>query len=341
MKSIYIVDDIDVNLVIAEQALEKYYRVFTMPSARKMFAMLEKIVPDMILLDIGMPDIDGFEALRQLKADERFASIPVIFLTGFNDDAAEVRGLELGAWDFITKPFSAPVLLNRIRTHLDIDDLLSERTAALIKLQNGIVYALADIVESRDNDTGGHIERTSVYMQMLIEAMLEKNVYAEELKGYNVDLLISSARLHDIGKIAIPDAILNKPGKLTPEEYDKMKTHAIEGEKIICKIIDRTGDAVFLQNAKLFSTYHHERWDGAGYPYGLKGAEIPIQGRIMAIVDVYDALVSERPYKKPFSIDQALKIITDSAGTHFDPEIVNVFLSIRDKFDNIERGLAE
>ncbi|MCL2218665.1 MAG: response regulator [Chitinispirillia bacterium] len=332
METIFVVDDSDVNLTMAKQALGDTYRVFTLPSASKMFALLEKVMPDLVLLDINMPEIDGFAALEKLAQDRRTAAIPVMFLTASNDAETEVRGFQMGAVDFITKPFSTPVLLRRVETHLRVDELIKRRTARLEKLKNGIVSVLADIVECRDENTGGHIERTSRCIRILIEAMIANGVYAKETAGWNVDAIVASARLHDVGKIAISDVILNKPGKLTPEEFVTIKTHVREGEQIIDKIIAKTGEEEFLHNARQFVSYHHEHWDGTGYPYGLKGEDIPLFGRIMAVVDVYDALVSERPYKKPFPSDVAVNIIMQESGKHFDPGIAEIFFLERENF---------
>jgi putative two-component system response regulator len=328
-KTIFVVDDSDTNLSMAESALEAEYRVMTLPSAVKMFALLPKVTPDLLLLDIEMPEMDGFEALRRIKAHNQYADIPVIILTGVADAATEARGFELGAVDFILKPFSVPVLLNRIKTHLNIDRMIRERTARLKRLQNGIVHVFADIIENRDRETGGHIERTAVYIKSLIVAMMERGVYSDEMRDWDLDLVASSARLHDVGKIAISDFILNKPGALTREEFATMKTHAAEGERIIEQIITHTGEVDFLSNAKLFAGYHHEYWDGTGYPHGLKETEIPLQGRIMAVVDVYDALVSERPYKRAFTGKEAVSIIMADAGKRFDPRIVEVFFEVQ------------
>lgn len=339
MKTIFVVDDSDTNLSMAEAALEDHYRVMTMPSAAKMFDLLDKVKPDMILLDIEMPVMNGFDALKKLKSMYQFAAVPVIFLTGRNDPDVEVQGFELGAVDFITKPFSDTVLINRIKTHLDIDEIIRERTAQLHRLQNSIVSVLANMVENRDKGTGGHIERTSEYIKILINRMKELGVYAEEINDWDVEKIISSARMHDLGKISITDIIVNKPGKLTEEEYEIMKTHAQEGERIIDEIIAQTGEGEFLRNARLFAGCHHERWDGKGYPHGLKGEEIPLQGRIMAIVDVYDALVSERPYKKAFSHEEAEEIIMQNAGTHYDPKIAEVFFGVKDVFREVRAGL--
>jgi len=339
MKTIFVVDDSDTNLTMAEAALEDQYRVMTMPSAASMFSFLEKVVPDLILLDIEMPEMNGFEALEKLKAKEQFSEIPIMFLTGRTDADVEARGFEMGAIDFVTKPFSAPVLLNRIKTHLDIDQVIRERTAQLRRLQNNIVSVLADMVENRDKGTGGHIERTSIYIKILIEEMKERGVYLDEIRNWDVEKTVSSARMHDLGKISISDIIVNKPDKLTDEEYELIKTHTIEGEMIIDEMISKTGEDEFLNSARLFAGCHHERWDGKGYPRGLKGEKIPLQGRIMAIVDVYDALVSERPYKKAFSDEEAVQIIMDNAGVHYDPKIAEVFLSVKDQFKAVRAKL--
>ena len=339
-KTIFVVDDNDTNLSTAEEALEDQYRVMTLPSAAAMFELLAEVTPDLILLDIEMPEMDGFDALRRLKANERHAGIPIIFLTSRFDASTEVRGFEMGVVDFITKPFSAPVLKNRIRTHLNIDDLIRERTAQLERLQGGLVSVLADIVESRDKATGGHIERTAAYVKILIDAMVAHGVYAEEIHGLNLGLFASSARLHDVGKISIPDSVLNKLGSLTMEEFEMIKTHTVAGEQIIEKILDRTGDMAFLQNAKLFASCHHERWDGSGYPRGLKEMEIPIQGRILAVADLYDALLSDRPYQKAFTEDEVVGIIMDNAGKLFDPLIVDVFFTVKEQFGEVRRSYA-
>jgi len=339
MKTIFAVDDNRINLLTAEEALSEQYNVFTLSSASLMFELFDDVMPDLILLDILMPDISGFEALKRLKADKRYASIPVIFLTSKKDADTEALGFEMGVVDFISKPFSKPVLLNRIKTHLDIEDIINERTTMLqyrterlLKLQNSMASVLANMVENRDKLTGKHIERTTKYIIILLNAMLKGGVYTEEIIEWNLELVASAARLHDIGKIAISDLILNKSGCLSAEEFDIMKTHTSEGENIIDSIIADSGDGYFLQNAKSFAGSHHEKWDGTGYPRGLKGADIPLQGRIMAIADVYDALVSERSYKKALSHEQAVEIIKKNSGTHFDPELIKVFINCESEF---------
>ncbi|MCL2577748.1 MAG: response regulator [Defluviitaleaceae bacterium] len=338
-KTVFIVDDNSINLTVAEKALRTQYRVIALPSAEKMFKALEKFKPDLIMLDVEMPEMSGFDAMKILKVSSAYANIPVIFLTALSDAKSEAYGIKLGAVDFILKPFSEPVLQNRVKNHLRIDELIRERTKQLLerteeleRLKNGLVFTMADLVENRDKNTGGHIDRTASYVQLLIDAMLKEKIYEDEIKDWDIESVVSSARLHDVGKMIIPDAILNKPGKLTDEEFEIMKSHSSEGAKIIDKAISRTGNAGFLLNAKKIAEYHHEKWNGAGYPYGLDGENIPLHGRIMAIADVYDALVSERPYKKAFTHDEAVEIIKNDAARHFDPVLVDCFLKIKDKF---------
>ena len=339
MKVIFIVDDSAVNLTKAKQALEGSYRVLTLLSAAKMFTLIEKVTPDLILMDIEMPEMDGFTALQKLRENKNTEHIPVMFLTAFGDEAREVRSLELGAVDFVTKPFSTSVLLNRISRHLHIEELILEqtillrqRTQQLEQLNTSIISIMAELVEDRDKLTGGHIERTSKYLRMLIDAMQERGVYADELQDWDKDTVIASSGLHDVGKITISDLILNKPGKLTDEEYEHMKTHVTAGERIIDNMIMQTNGGVFLDYAKLFAGYHHEHWDGSGYPRKLNGTEIPLQGRLLALVDVYDALVSEKVYKPAFPHEEAVRIIMSEKGKSFDPQITDVFYEIQDQF---------
>ena len=350
MITIFVVDDNTVNLMTADKALSNSYNVVTFASASAMFDFLNNTtVPDMILLDIMMPEIDGFEALRRLRVDTRYAAIPVIFLTSKNDAVTEALGFEMGVVDFIPKPFSELVLLNRIKTHLHIEEIIAERTVIisrqtemlkqrtekLLRLQNSMTSVLASMVENRDKLTGEHITRTTAYLKIMINAMIDRGIYIDEIKNWDFDLVISSARMHDLGKIAVTDLILNKPEKLTEQEFEIIKSHAAAGEKIIDEIIKETGDEIFLQNAKLFAGYHHERWDGNGYPRRLKGTDIPLQGRIMAIADVYDALVAERSYKKAFTHEKAVEIILENKGKQFDPKIVDVFYEANHLFERV------
>jgi len=335
MKTVFVVDDNAEDLVVAKQALSGSYQVLTIPSAEKMFLLLSETTPDIILLDTEMPEMDGFAALAKLKANEYAAIIPVMLLTSSANAEMETKGLALGVVDFISKPFSAPRMLNRIKNHLRIGDLAKKRTERIEQLQKSIVFTFANIVESRDKVSAGHITRISQYIKVLVKAMIARDVYSEELADWDLNTAISAAHLHDVGKIVVSELILNKHGKLTHEEYSEIKRHTTEGEKIIEQMIAQTGDSLFLYHAKLFAGAHHERWDGEGYPRGLQEEEIPLQGRVMALADVYDALVSERPYKPAITCDEAAEIIIKDSGTAFDPLIVEVFNGIKEKFAEI------
>ena len=334
MKTIFVVDDNSSNLVAAAQALAGTYKVLTIPSAERMFKLLEKLTPEMILLDIDMPEMDGFDALAKLKNFEKWRDIPVIFLTATIDPDVEVKGFALGAVDYINKPFSAPVLLKRLETHLNLDEIVKQRTAEVEILRNGIITVLAEVIEERDKVTGGHIRRTQKYLEILLNAMKERGIYSEITDKWNFSLVLPSAQLHDVGKIIISDLILNKTDKLTSDEFETIKYHSAEGEKLVDKIALEIGENndTFLYHAKLFAGTHHEKWNGKGYPMGLSRHSIPLEGRIMAIADVYDALTSERPYKKAFSHEESVEIIKKDSGAAFDPVLVEVFLEVAEDF---------
>ena len=331
-KTIFVVDDSLSNLSLVEETLGKYYRVITLSSAGKLHNTLNKLIPDLILLDVAMPDESGFDAMKKLKSNKLYADIPVIFLSALTDVYNESLGFKLGAVDFITKPFSEPVLINRVKNHLQIDTIIKERTAQLTILKHNIVSTMSNIVESRDKHTEGHVERLKLFTKILLESMIKHDIYADSIKQLDMDLFVSSVCLHDVGKIYVPDSILNKPESLTEEEFEIVKTHTTEGERIIDQMTKQTGEAEFLQSAKLVAAYHHERWDGTGYPYKLKETDIPLPGRITAIIDVYDALISDRPYRKAKTHEEAVGVINSEAGSHFDPVIVEAFSNASDLF---------
>jgi len=344
-KIIFLVDDDPTNLAAGSVTLDQHYDVLTFNSGERLLKTLEKASPDLILLDVAMPEMDGYEVIKRLKSNTETARIPVIFLTAKNDAESELEGLSLGAIDYITKPFSPPRLLKRIEVHLlveaqkkelihfnnNLQQMVDAKTKTVVELQNAILTTMAELVECRDIVTGGHIERTQTYLRIFLEALQQRNLFANETATWNLELVWQWAQLHDVGKIAIKDNILNKPSKLTDAEFEEVKTHPAFGAQVIEKIGESTTDKTFLEYATIFALTHHEKWDGSGYPSGLKGEAIPLLGRIMAVVDVYDALVSERPYKKAFSHTEALKIISESSGTHFDPTLVDVFLAVSEK----------
>ena len=341
-KTIFLVDDDATNLAVGSDTLDKHYDVLTFNSGARLLKTLEKTAPDLILLDVAMPEMDGYEVIKKIKSKPETTHVPVIFLTAKNDGESELEGLSLGAIDYIIKPFSPPLLLKRIEVHLlvesqkrelihfnnNLQQMVAAKTQAVVELQNAVLKTMAELVECRDVITGGHIERTQKHLRILLEALQERGMYREETNPWNLELVWQSAQLHDVGKIAIKDSILKKPSKLTDEEFEEVKSHPVFGARVIEKIEESTTDKTFLEYAKVFALTHHEKWDGSGYPNGLKGEKIPLLGRIMAIVDVYDALVSERPYKKAFLHDEAIKIIVDGSGTHFDPDLVEMFLEV-------------
>jgi len=331
MKIIFVVDDSDTSLSIAKKALENQYRVLTMASGERMLKFLEKITPDLIILDIQMPEMDGFEAIKILKSKPLYGDIPVMFLTSCSDPDIEAKGFELGAVDFILKPFSALVLLNRIKMQLDIEEVIGERIKRVNFLQNSFMAAVANTIEERDKYTVGHNNRIATYTKILITAMKERGVYADEISGWDIDKIAQSSRLHDMGKVNVSETILNKPGKLDDDEYNQIKTHPAIGVNLIDNILKQTGEEDFLHNAKLFAASHHEHWDGTGYPHGLKGTDIPLHGRILAIIDVYDALVSKRPYKEPLPKKEAVNIISSNSSVQFDPKIIEVFIAVQEQ----------
>jgi putative two-component system response regulator len=350
---IIMVDDNMANLTMGRNMLKAFYEVYPAPSAAKLFEILENVLPDLILLDIEMPEMNGYEAIRKMKADVRFADIPVIFLTAKSDEESELEGFDLGAADYMSKPFSGPLLLKRIANQLlivrqkktllanqaalqnyadNLEDMVNDKAKEVFDLQNAVLSTVADLVEYRDLQTGGHIIRTQLYLESLVAELIREGIYADEVMDWDLNFFPPSALLHDVGKIAISDLILNKPGRLTPEEFELMKTHVTVGVDAIEKIISHIGRHAFLRHSLLVVGSHHEKWDGTGYPIGLKGKNIPLEGRLMAIADVYDALVTDRPYKEALSHEEACNIIEESAGTHFDPVLVEAFRKIKDEF---------
>jgi len=353
---VILVDDNPANLRIGKNVLSEKFTVATAPSAEKMFTLLENNSPAIILLDVDMPEMNGYEAIKVLKSKPQTQEIPVIFVTGRTESDDEIAGLSLGAIDYITKPFQPQLLIKRIEVHLlveaqkrklekqavelqyfndNLQKMVEEKTENVIDLQNALLKTMAELVECRDDITGGHIERTQKGIKILLDEIERSGLYPEETKGWDDELLLQSSQLHDVGKISIDDSILKKPGKLTDEEFAAMKEHAAFGEKIIEKIEMLAKENDFLKYAKIFAASHHEKWDGTGYPHGLKENEIPLLGRIMSIADVYDALTSVRPYKKAFPHEEAVRIIVESSGKQFDPALIEVFIKTSDQFRSI------
>ena len=358
-KKIIVVDDNRTSLVACKNVLKEFYEVYPAISAAKMFSLMKSVLPDLILLDVEMPGMNGYEVLEKIKADLRFQHIPVIFLTSRNDVKSEQAGFDRGADDYISKPFSAPLLHIRVSKQLAIaqerTDLLArqeafikhvksnktksgEKSADIIEISETVIAAMTGMVGIWDPLTGGHVTRTQFYLKALIDELIKEGLYASEIRKWNIDFFLSSARLHDVGKIAITDLIVKKPGKLTYEEFEIMKTHVPMGVRAVQIIMSEADERLSIHHALSTVAAHHEKWDGSGYPMRLKGKDIPLEGRLMAIVDVYDALVSERPYKKAIPALQAATIIKKGRGTHFEPYLVDIFCNVANKFEKISKA---
>lgn len=346
---IFIVDDSDTALTLGKNALQGFYRVLTFNSGLRLFKALEKMIPDLIILDMEMPEMSGLDIIKQLKNNHLTDRIPVIFLTARNNDESEIEGFNLGANDFLTKPLSVPRLRKRVEVCLQLESqtrtllhynenlekAVENRTRSVLELRNVVLKTMAHLVERRDHFTGGHIERTQLYIQILFKAMKEKGAYADEMAEIDEQLAVYSSQLHDVGKVGIRDSILLKPGKLDAHEIEEMRKHAEFGAQIIEQIKSESIDCDFLEYAMTYALYHHEKWNGAGYPFGLKEHNIPLLGRVMAIADVYDALISERPYKKAFSHSEAVSIIKNEGGVSFDPKLVALFNGVNLEFKKV------
>jgi putative two-component system response regulator len=349
--TILVVDDTPDNLALMAGLLEETYKVKLANSGQRALTIAAgERVPDLILLDIMMPGLDGYEVCRQLKADSRTRDVPVIFLTARSETADEREGFALGAVDYITKPINPPIVLSRVKAQLALkmaSDMLrdqnayleaevSRRTREVRAIQDVTIMAMASLAETRDNETGNHIRRTQHYVRALAEHLKQHVRFSAFLTDGNIELLFKSAPLHDIGKVGIPDHILLKPGRLEPAEFEIMKNHAKLGYDAIEQAENQLGTPVeFLAFAKEIAYGHHEKWNGSGYPQGLAGDVIPISARLMAVADVYDALICRRIYKAPMSHEQARAIIVQGRGQHFDPDIVDAFLSLQDAFQDI------
>lgn len=340
----------DFELIIAKDGEQAWNRLQVNP------------LPELILLDWLMPGEDGLKVCSRIKAEPRLQDIPIIFLTVKSEVEDEISGFACGAVDYIRKPISPPVVRARIQTHLELKQAraqlqhsnqqlqalnqalevrVSERTQELENTKDVAIYCMASLAETRDNETGYHIRRTQHYVKRLAELWRDLPGNAERLSDDDIELLFKSAPLHDIGKVGVPDRILLKPAKLDAEEWQEMKQHSVYGYEAIVRAERELGTSSFLGFAKDIAHYHHEKWDGSGYPAGLKGEQIPLSGRLMAIADVFDALISKRVYKDAFPIEQAVEMIREKRGTHFDPVLVDEFLNHIKDFQAIAEHYAD
>lgn len=335
---ILLIDDDEQSLEIASNVLDELYDVICINDAQNAFEAAKLKNPDLILMDLNMPGVSGFDLFKEFAADSKVSKIPVIFLTADNSVESEIVGLELGAVDFIIKPFVPPIMLKRIKRAIlmsdyqqNLESLVKEKIAEISRLHQELIESMANLIESRDSDTGEHVKRTSACVQIVANSLRSEPYYNARLSDSMIENIVEMAPMHDIGKITISDAILQKPGRLTKEEFDIMKSHTTEGKKIIIRDLAKIETPERLEIAANIAEFHHEKWNGEGYPMGLEGEDIPLCARIMAIADVFDALVSKRCYKDAMTFDQAFKIIEESTGSHFDPIIGKVFLEQKDQ----------
>jgi putative two-component system response regulator len=354
---IMVVDDTPQNLMLMTELLREDYRVIVANGGERALKLAHgDHPPDLILLDIMMPDMDGYEVIRRLKADPVTLHIPVIFLTAKSEVEDETLGLQLGAVDYITKPISPPIVQARVKTHLALKataDFLRDKSAFLEAevqrrtrqvqaVQDVTVLAMSSMAETRDNETGNHILRTQRYVRRLAEQLRSHPRFRSVLSDDYIEQLYKSAPLHDIGKVGIPDHILLKPGRLTPEEFEIMKTHTTIGYESIVRAEKSLGmELDFLQIAKEIALSHQEKWDGSGYPQGLKGEAIPVSARLMAVADVYDALISRRVYKAPMPHEDTLLVMQQGRGTHFDPDVLDAFEQTHEDFRAIAASFTD
>jgi putative two-component system response regulator len=355
--TVLVVDDTPANLMLLSGLLAPSYRVQLAPSGAKALELARRQSPDLIVLDIMMPDLDGYEVCRRLKADAATRHIPVLFLSALNQAEDETRGFECGAADFIHKPFNATTVLARVATQLQakswrdaldqrnhwLQTELQARLAEVDQLRDATLHVMVSFAEFRDEETGYHVRRTQEYVRTLAQWLTQQPGSGVRLSDEDIDHIAKSAPLHDIGKVAIPDNILLKPGRLTPEEMTVMRTHSMKGWEMLRRAAERMGQqgSLFLHYGMEIARHHHERWDGAGYPDGLAGQAIPLSARLMAVADVYDALISRRPYKEPMSHEAARAYIEANSGGHFDPQIVQALVARHAELQRIAREWSD
>ncbi|MDR2459304.1 MAG: response regulator, partial [Deltaproteobacteria bacterium] len=325
MKEILVVDDNDAVLKQISTFLAGSYEYSLARSGAQAVSYCSRERPDLVLLDIEMPGMDGFETFRLLKQNPDFQKVPVIFLTAKHDRETEVKCLRFGARDFIRKPPEKSILLHRVELHIAISTYQSELSDSVALMANILGVSMAELIECRDENTGGHVVRTSKYLEVIGYDLLHRNKFEWDLTDYNLNMMVRAAPLHDIGKISISDKILLKRGRLTDEEFGIMKGHAAIGANILEHMYDRTPTQDYLKYAARIASSHHERYDGKGYPNGTSGEHIPLCGRIMAVADVYDALVEDRVYRQAMSHSEACEIIFNGTGSQFDPAVIEAF----------------
>lgn len=341
-ETIFIVDDTETNIDILEEYLHEDYNIHVAMDGEAALREIPKAMPDLILLDVMMPKMSGYEVCEKLKADELTRDIPVIFLTALSDEMNEGKGLNLGAVDYITKPFNPKLVSIRVKNHLlirrhqlHLEDMVDERTKDLKLTLTVMMESLGTLAEFRDPETGYHIKATQAFVKALANQLSHLPKYKDVLNKEKIESLFITAPLHDIGKVGVPDSILHKPGPLTPLEFDEIKKHTTYAFRVLGLAAHNLKNNPIVACAATIAYTHHEKWDGSGYPNQLKGEEIPLEGRIMALADVYDALTRKRVYKDAMSHQKAKEIIVAGRGSHFDPDVVDAFLDIAEIFDEL------
>jgi len=342
MKRILIVDD-DLSTLnqLSSQLRGESYELMLAKSGDMALQICVEEKPDLVLLDVQMPEMDGFEVISRIKRTAYFANLPVIFLTASSDPEVQIRALELGARDFIVKPAEKSVLMYRINLHLRFCEYQTEAERNVAALSDSIAFSFAEMIERRDENTGGHVMRTSKYVEILGSELMARGLFPYELGPASLRLMVRAAPLHDIGKIAISDRILLKPGRLDDEEFAAMKLHSAKGAEILRFMHERMPTQDYLYCAALIAGSHHERYDGKGYPAGLSGNDIPLAGRIMAVADVFDALIDSRVYRSGMGHAEAGAMILKGEGTQFDPEVVAAFRNTRERILEFAAANAE
>jgi len=340
--TVLVVDDAEVNVEVLNEILKDDYNVLKAYNGKQALKLLGDVnpLPKIILLDIVMPEMTGREMFELMKTDDELKRIPVIFITAESDSESEL--LSAGAVDFINKPFKPEIVKLRVKNQIELKNysdnlerMVAEKTAEATNTLDNALQGLANVIEHRDLESGEHVKRTQLYVKALIDYLIETgSVYAEELKELQPDIIMKSMALHDVGKIAIPDKILLKPGKLDPDEFEIMKTHTTRGMEIVAELGD-VKSSLYLKHCQDISYNHHERWDGNGYPRKLKEKEIPLSARLASLADVYDALVCARVYKSAMPYDEAVEIIAAGRGTQFDPVIVDAVIQLKEQFKEI------
>lgn len=347
--TILVVDDVPANLTLLAGILkEGGYRVRPFPRGAMALAAVEHDPPDLIMLDITMPEMDGYEVCRRLKAHSVLRDIPVIFISALSETMDKVKAFEVGGVDYVTKPFQMAEVLARITTHLklrqyqrNLEQMVAEQVQEISAAQMNTILALSKLAESRDDDTGQHLERVQAFCRVLATALRDSSPYTEQIDDTFIYNLVHAGPLHDVGKVGIPDAILLKPGKLTADEFAIMKTHTTIGAQTLDAVRLMYPRNAFIEMGMVIAHYHHEQWDGTGYPEGLAGADIPLAARIMAVADIYDALRSKRCYKEAFSHETSRSIIIQGSGSHIDPVLVDAFLRVADTFNQIRSQMND